>query len=209
MADFPLVSQALGNSPAITQGELLEKLSTNLSEAFPPSNDSLFLAIGVKFNSFKILDGFLLLVVGFGDRLKFDLIGIGTLSMPPMMDKPQAYVEVVMMASVIPDEGAIKVKGIVSPNSYILSKDAKLSGGFAFYAWFKDSKVTRAGDFVMTLGGYHPQFNKPAHYPDVPRLALTWYVNENLYIKGNGYFTVTPAAIMLGGSLKAIWNTKI
>ena len=208
LGDFPLVSQALGRSPAITQGELLEKLATNLSEAFPPSTDALFLAIGVKFNSFKILDGFLLMVVQFGDRLKFDLMGIGTLSMPPMFKKPQAFVEVVMKAAVIPEEGAIKVKGVITQNSYILSKDAKLSGGFAFYAWFKDTDVASAGDFVMTLGGYHPQFNKPEHYPDVPRLALTWYVNENLYVKGNAYFTVTPAAIMLGAELKAIWKTK-
>ncbi len=124
-----------------------------------------------------------------------------------MVGKPQVFVEVVMKTSIVPDEGAVKIKGTVTENSFILSKNAKLSGGFAFYAWFKDSDVAKAGDFVMTLGGYHPKFNKPAHYPDVPRLALTWYVNENFYIKSSAYFALTPAAIMLGGEMKAIYNS--
>lgn len=208
LGEFPLISQALGKSPAIDEGDLLNSLATNLAEAFPPSQDSLFLAAGVKFSTFKIFDAFLLLVVGFGDRLKFDLLGIGTLSMPPMVGKPQVFVEVVMKAAIIPDEGAVKIKGTVTENSFILSKDAKLSGGFAFYAWFKDSEVARAGDFVLTLGGYHPKFNKPTHYPEVPRLALTWYVTENFYLKASAYFAVTPSAVMLGGEMKAIYNSK-
>jgi hypothetical protein len=207
LSEFPLVQQAVGNRPAIKQGELLESLANNLGEAFPLSQGNLFFAVGVKFTSFKLLDAFLLLVVGFGERLKFDVVGIGALSLPPMLDKPQVYIELVMRTAFLPEEGAIKIRGSVSPNSFILSDNARLSGGFAFYAWFKDSEnlSTRAGDFVLTLGGYHPRFNKPEHYPDVPRVDLTWHVTENFFIKGQSYLALTPGAIMLGGSFKAVY----
>lgn len=209
LSEFPLVQQALGTSPAIHKGELLQSLAHNLAEAFPLSQDNLFLAVGVKFTSFKLLDAFLLLVVGFGERLKFNLVGIGSLSLPPMFEKPQVYIEVVMQTAFLPEEGAIKIRGNISKNSYILSDNARLSGGFAFYAWFKDHEKlgTRAGDFVINLGGYHPLFKKPTHYPDVPRVDLTWYVTENLYLKGQSYFALTPAAVMLGGQFKAVWSS--
>ncbi len=210
LSEFPLVSQALGKSPAITQGELLEQLSTNLSKAFPPSYQNLFLAIGIKFTTFKIFDAFLLLLVRFGEPTKIDLLGIGTFSLPPYVKNPQIYIEVVMKTSIIPDSGVVQIKGAISPNSYILSKKAQLSGGFAFYFWYQNNEVneTKAGDFVMTMGGYHPSFNKPAHYPEIPRIALTWYVNDNFYLKANAYFALTPAALMFGGQMKAIWNSN-
>ena len=207
LSEFPLVQQAVGSLPAIKQGKLLESLASNLADSFPPSQGNLFLAVGVKFTSFKLLDAFLLLVVGFGERLKFDVIGIGALSLPPMMNKPQVYIEVVMRTAFLPEEGAIKIRGTVSPNSFILSDNARLSGGFAFYAWFKNDEDlgTRAGDFVLTLGGYHPRYKKPAHYPDVPRVDLTWYVTKGFFLKGQSYLALTPGAIMLGGSFKAVY----
>ena len=207
LSEFPLVQQAVGSLPAIKQGELLESLANNLADAFPPSQGNLFFAVGVKFTSFKLLDAFLLLVVGFGERLKFDVVGIGALSLPPMLNKPQVYVEVVMRTAFLPEEGAIKIRGTVSPNSFILSDNARLSGGFAFYTWFKDSEdlSTRAGDFVLTLGGYHPRYNKPTHYPDVPAVDLTWYVTKDFFLKGQSYLALTPGAIMLGGSFKAVY----
>jgi len=33
---------------------------------------------------------------------------------------------------------------------------------------------------VITLGGYHPAFQKPTHYPEVPRLGLNWNVTSHL-----------------------------
>ena len=210
LSEFPLVQQAVGSLPAIKQGKLLESLSNNLADAFPPSQGNLFLAVGVKFTSFKLLDAFLLLIVGFGERLKFDVVGIGALSLPPMLGKPQVYIEVVMRTAFLPEEGAIKIRGTVSPNSFILSDNVRLSGGFAFYTWFKNSEdlEIRAGDFVLTLGGYHPRYKKPAHYPDVPRVGLTWYVTKDFFLKGESYLALTPGAIMLGGSFKAVYFAK-
>mgnify|MGYP000244679267 CR=1 FL=1 len=48
---------------------------------------------------------------------------------------------------------------------------AGLAGGFAFYTWMKDyededsGNQIKAGDFVLTVGGYHKNYNVPAHQP--------------------------------------------
>ena len=68
LSEFPLVQQAVGSLPAIKQGDLLESVASNLADTFPPSRGNLFLAVGVKFTSFKLLDAFLLLIVGFLTR---------------------------------------------------------------------------------------------------------------------------------------------
>ena len=68
-----------------------------------------------------------------------------------------------------PEQGLLGIDGILTENSFLLTPDCRLSGGFAFYTWFKG---THAGDFVVTVGGYHPKFNVPAHYPKPARIQF-------------------------------------
>jgi hypothetical protein len=72
------------------------------------------------------------------------------------------------------------------------------------YSWFAQE---HAGDFVVTLGGYHPAFPVPAHYPQVPRLGFNWQVDSNLLAKGNLYYALTASALMAGGHLEVTWNS--
>ena len=89
---FPLIKAASsgqkGNNvqslPA-GQKEQQELLTTRLEELedyIPRSVGEHFLAIGVRFTSFKRVDSFALLTVKFGKELEFDLLGISTLSVP-------------------------------------------------------------------------------------------------------------------------------
>lgn len=105
-----------------------------------------------------------------------------------------------MQAEYRPATGELKVDGMLAPGSFLLDEKATISGGFALYCWFAPSQ--HAGDFVLTLGGYHPRFRPPAHYPRVERLALNWKVSDAAQIKGEHYFALTPAAIMAGGLLE-------
>ena len=107
------------------------------------------------------------------------------------------------MASVQPAAGLIAVQGQLTRNSFLLSHDCHPTGGFAFYAWFGGP---HEGDFVVTLGGYHPKFPAPAHYPKVPRLAMQWRLSSALQIKGTSYFALVPNAVMMGGTLEALWD---
>jgi hypothetical protein len=95
--------------------------------------------------------------------------------------------------------------GRLTSDSYVLHPDCKLTGGFAIGFWFDPHE--HAGDFVVTLGGYHPGFVAPPHYPNVPRLGVAWSLDGSpLTIKGSQYFALTPAQLMLGGVLQANWD---
>lgn len=223
LATFPLIEEATREEgrpklPADRQAQQ-DTITTELAKLetyIPPAVGENFLAIGIKFTSFKIVDSFALLIVKFGGRLEFDLLGLSTLQSPPAMEgetvTPVAKATLAFKATFIPEDGFLIVQAQLTSDSYILSQACHLTGGFAFFSWFKDAngphgnKIS-AGDFVLTLGGYHPAFVIPAHYPRVPRLGIRWQVNDQLSIKGDAYFALTSHALMAGGYLEALWHS--
>jgi hypothetical protein len=210
--EFPLVKAVLNSSKADLVG--LTAIQKELTPYIPPKTGEIFLAIGIKFTSFKIIDSFALLIATFGDQFTLNLIGISTLTSPPVLEAtkdipPLAKVRFALIARFVPSEGTLKVDGKILPDSYIFDPKCIVSGGFAFYSWFKaDSKQNIVeGDFVLTLGGYHPKFNIPEHYPKVEPLALNWQINSELSVKGRVYYALTASAIMAGGQLEAVWQS--
>ncbi|WP_217554333.1 DUF6603 domain-containing protein [Streptomyces sp. GbtcB6] len=204
VATFPLVAEAAGTQPP---GALADELRA-LQDYLPPSAGDFFLAIGVHFSSFRMIDSVLLLSVGFGHRFEVDLLGLATLVLPsPDAVKagatPLAQVQLALRATFVPDEGYFALRAQLTENSYLLSRDCRLTGGFAFQVWFGED---HNGDFVLSVGGYHPRFTVPAHYPAVPRLGFTWQVTPQLTMKGSAYFALTPSALMAGGSFSATWQ---
>lgn len=57
-----------------------------------------------------------------------------------------------------------------------------------------------AGDWVFSVGGYHPKYQKPEWYPDVQRLGISFNVGGCMSVTGESYFAVTPKVVM-GGAL--------
>ncbi|CAD0007111.1 DUF6603 domain-containing protein [Flavobacterium salmonis] len=211
VALFPLV--ALAMKPEKDDGLLsllatLEKPMKNGKKPIEISIGDYWLAVGIKFTSFKLIESFVLLTVNFGTQLEFAILGLSRLSWPEksMTPEPIVYIELAILAHFGPGSDVISVEAVITPNSYVLSKDCKLSGGFAFYTWIKGPYE---GDFVITLGGYHPKFIKPVHYPTVPRLALSWKISSLLSIKGEMYYALTSSAIMAGGKWEVLFKTSI
>ena len=218
---FPLMA-------AITTGNR-DQLTKEIDKYVYPASGQNWLAAGVRFTSFKVIDSFALLTVFFGERFEIGLLGLSTITVPARSKKaaiePIAYAQLALAATYAPDDGVLKIAAQLMPGSYILSDKCRLTGGFALYTWFQDefekdnkgnivresgtqvNKLVkggfRSGDFLLSIGGYHPDFKPPAHYPSVPRVGANWRVNENLTIKGSLYFALTPLAIMAGGSLEA------
>lgn len=202
---FPLVAIAVGNKPF---ADVASDMATG--NYIPINPGKIFLAIGVRFTTFKQLDSFLLIIATFGDSFRLDLLGLSKLVVPAPIagaapKTPLAQVELAIKATFAPDEGFIGVQAQLTKNSYILSKDCTLTGGFAFFTWFKGSAYE--GDFVVSIGGYHPQFKRPSHYPVVPRLGLNWNITSEINIKGEMYFALTPAFVMAGGRLEATFRS--
>ncbi|MDJ0589439.1 MAG: hypothetical protein QNJ72_05485 [Pleurocapsa sp. MO_226.B13] len=208
--NFPLVQAALSGAQANVD-ELIG-IQQDLRPYIPPKVGQVVLMVGIKFTSFKLIESFVLLVATFGDRFALDLLGISTLISPPIppgvnpdtLPPPLAQVRFAILASFVPSEGTLKVEGKILPDSYLFDRNCHLSGGFAFYSWFSGRYQD---DFVLTVGGYHPSFQIPAHYPRVDPLALNWRISNQLSVKGSMYFALTASAIMAGGSLEAVWQS--
>ncbi len=211
VADFPLL-KAADNQPDFND---LPKVLRAMNDVMPPRTGSYWLAAGIKFNSFKVINSFALLVVKFGNDLEILLLGKSTMSLPLPKEagaelKPYVYVELAIKVSIRPAAGLISAEALLTDNSFVIDKACRLSGGFAFYAWYDPPPTAlpkvEKGDFVLTIGGYHPHFVVPVHYPQVPRLAINW-PNPPVSIKGEAYFALTPSAVMAGGALEAVIRT--
>jgi hypothetical protein len=204
VADFSLVKAAF--PPTTSKADLLVSMSQDFS-ARPGAG---WFVAGIRFNSFKLIDSFALASIEVGDQLEVGLLGLSRASLPPRADDPIAFFEVGLIASFNPDRGVLKVDAALTPKSFVLSHDASVSGGYAFYMWSKDGGAAgssySAGDFVYSMGGYHPQFKIPAHYPRPARLQLAWQVSSELSIKGSCYFALTPHALMAGVSMEALFS---
>jgi hypothetical protein len=204
VADFPLVAEASGR---MQPGSLADELS-RLQGYLPPSVGDYFLAVGIRFTTFEMIDSFILVAVAFGHRFELNILGLSTMILPAPDAAsagvtPLAEIQLALRATFVPDDGFFGISAQLTPNSFLLSRDCHLTGGFAFYSWFGDQNP---GDFVLTVGGYHPRFARPGHYPVVPRLGFNWQVTPQLLLKGSAYYALTPSMLMAGGALSATWH---
>ncbi|ROO86105.1 hypothetical protein EDD29_3668 [Actinocorallia herbida] len=203
IADFPLVAEAIGTRAPENPAAELQRMEDDL----PPSPGDFFLAFGVHFTSFEMIDSFLLVTAGFGHRFELDVLGVSTLILPaPEAGRqvtPVAEIRLALRAVFAPEDGFFVLQAQLTPDSYLFSRACRLTGGFAFATWFGDA---HHGDFVLTVGGYHPHFDPPGHYPAVPRLGFSWQVNDQLSLQGSAYYAMTPAALMAGAALSATWE---
>ena len=192
---FPLVTAIDGglvNDPM--------KALEQLGAAMPPRRGSLWLAAGLRFTSFAVVETTAVAYVALDRGLEIGVLGLSRAALP----KPSTalvQVELAIKARLSTDEGVLSVQAQLTDNSYLLSRDCQLTGGFAFFIWFK------RGQFVLTLGGYHPAFARPQEFPIVPRLGFHWAVSDAVTIKGESYFALTSSCVMAGGRLEASYQS--
>jgi hypothetical protein len=214
VSTFPLI-QAAKNPPTIptdpdSAGPFIANEVQSLRTYLAPNIGQYFGCAGIKFTSFELLDSFVLVSISFGREFELDLVGLSTLVVPPQLPANEpalATVSLQIVGSFIPNEGLAIVQGRLTTDSYILDPSCHLTGGFAFATWFGTN--AHAGDFVITIGGYHPDFQKPDYYPIVPRVGIAWKISTELNVTGGLYFALTPRALMAGGAMKAIFQTSL
>ena len=217
VAAFPLVAWAMGSGPPPMDpskpiGDQVATALTQLAQkgVVAPSVGDYWFAAGIRFTSFELVDSFALITLCVGTDVEIALLGLSTLKVPPGVDEPVAEVQLAMEVSFSSGSGLLAIAAQLTNNSYVLSRSCRLTGGFAFYLWFKDDLGgghPYAGETVLSLGGYNPHFDVPQYYPVVPRLGIEWQVSTLLKITGELYFAVTSNAIMAGGKLSAVWSS--
>ena len=154
-----------------------------------------------------MVDSFLLLSVSWGAEVEIGLLGLSRMTVPPMVEDPEktiASAELSLRGVIRINEGLIQFEARLTENSFIFSRTCRLTGGFAFCVWLAGP---HKGDFIVSLGGYHPAFVRPAHYPLVPRLGMQLQIGKELSITGEAYFALTTSCVMAGGKLSAVFKS--
>ncbi|WP_460458409.1 DUF6603 domain-containing protein, partial [Angustibacter peucedani] len=188
-ASYPLI-KAL--DPAARAGDPF----TELAQArgyFPARRGEFWFAAGISFTSFALVDGVVVVAVSFGGGFELNVLGLARMALP----RPQlclVSIELALVARVSTREGVVLVQAQLTDNSWLIAPAVRLTGGFAFAAWFAGPN---RGQFVLTLGGYHPDFHRDG-YPVVPRLGLTWSIGDLVTVSGGSYFALTSEALMAG-----------
>ncbi len=188
---YPLVQMAVTPPPPMD----IEQILASMNQYFPVTTDQYFVVAGIKFKAFSLVDTLAMLLVKFGRSFEINLIGISSVFFPKA-----AFIELAWTARFVPDTGYLFIGGQLTNRSFLLIPEVRLTGGFAVAAWMKG---IHAGDFVVSVGGYHPRFKVPSHYPKhIPRLGISFYLDP-VTIKGGVYFAITPECLMMGGFLDA------
>lgn len=196
---FPLVT-------AIDQGDNGDPMGTLelLGTAMVPQRGSYWLAAGVRFTSFAFVRSVAVAYAALDRGADIGLIGVSRAAIPPPDAGPGslelASVELALKARLSTTDGVLSVQSQLTDNSWLLSRDCQLTGGFAFFMWFHQDQ------FVLTLGGYHPAFVRPPQFPVVPRLGFHWAVSNAIVVKGETYFALTSGSVMAGGRLEVSYN---
>lgn len=198
-AAFPMIAALDPNSTLASDPEQAMDL---LSSSFPPQRGTFWFAAGVSFTSFALVDVEAVLAVEVGDGFAVTLLGLARAALPTTY-LPFVQLELALMARFSTAEGVLEVRAQLTDNSFLLTRDCRLTGGFAYVSWFGPNP--NAGQFVLSVGGYHPDFHRP-DYPDVPRVGYRWDVASCLTITGESYFALTSEAIMAGTRFSAALN---
>lgn len=198
LEDFALLAVLSGKQSA-------ESILREADRAFPAKAGANWVAAGITATSFQMVDLAVLASVLLDHGFCLNLLGCAELRIPKGAKSPVAQAGLLIKVTIDPDSGVIPIDGMLTRDSYVLSPDCHIRGGFAFYLWYAGQ---HAGDFVLTFGGYRNGYAKPAHYPSPDRLALSWKLSRELSVEGSLYFALTPSCIMAGGDFQMVFQWK-
>ena len=177
---------------------------------FRPAEGLYWAAAGARVTAFQMLAANIVFVIQFGNgALLFGIFGVATLDAPALESTVKfAHVELGIVCTFDVNSGIFKLEAQLSPRSFILAPQCHLTGGMAIFSWtkgdFSDPKnIIQAGDWVLTVGGYHRAFHPPRQYPKPPRLGISWSLDSSLSVTGEAYFAITPKVCMGGGRIHA------
>src|ERR1700753_3543626 len=172
----------------------------NFSTSFPAKRGSFWLAAGLHGSIAELVQVTAVLYIALDRGFEIGVLGVARLALPPDTDEALVNVELALKARFSTAEGVLSIQAQLTDNSYLISPDCQLTGGFAYFMWFPQSQ------FVLTIGGYNDHFSKPPQFPDVPRVGYHWSLFGFLSIQGNCYFALTNSCIMTGAFYDASYG---
>jgi hypothetical protein len=206
---FPFVAER-DSSDESTPVERMQELMEG--SWFRPAEGLYWAAAGARVTAFQMFAANIVLVLQFGNgNLLFGIFGVATCDVPALEAPVKfAHVELGIVCTFDVNSGIFKFEAQLSPRSFVLAPQCHLTGGMALFSWTKGDRSDSdpknqisAGDWVLTIGGYHRAFFPPTQYPKPPRLGISWSLSSCLSVKGEAYFAITPKVCMGGGKIRA------
>jgi len=189
LAEHPFLK--VMNGEIELEGEGAEQLAA-LGEHFAAQPDQHWIAAGIQFTSFGFIDGKLVVAVGLGHEFSLHVLGEAGFGLSPLARFDLAFESTA-------DKELLLVKAAAKPSSYIIHPDiSSLRGEFGLAVWHSG---THAGDFVLSIGGYHPSFVRPQHYPDIRRVEVNAIVWGWVRLSAECFFACSPQALMAGAKV--------
>jgi len=169
-----------------------------MRQQVPARRGSYWFAVGFHGTTFVVVHITAVVYVALDGGVEIGILGVARM-MLPTADTALVSIELALKARYSSSEGLLSIQGQLTDNSWLLSRDCQLTGGFAFFMWFE------RGQFLITIGGYHPAFQREPEFPEVPRVGLRWDLGP-IHIKGESYFALTNSAVMAGISVEASYS---
>lgn len=211
---FPLVKR-LGVTPGadgeierLTPGQALNELA-GPGGWVTPAQGQYWGAGGAQFTVYQFINARALVLVEVGQAgWKAMLAGSTSLELPPTALQPLGRVTVDFAFVYDSALGRMSMDSVIAKGSYLIDPAMVLTGGVSLHVWGKDVPAQGiAKGFALTVGGYHPQYRAPVHYPRPPRVGVLWERGP-ITIKGHVYAALTDGAFMVGGSVAAVYEAK-
>lgn len=208
VARYPLVA-GIGDRQAMPVDKGAAAVLEKLDALIKPAGDHVWVAIGVTFNVFKLVEATAVVAVQVSrEDVLVAVLGTARIRFP-QNSRPYVCLTLGLRAVYRLSTGELSLSGALDPTqSYLVNQDCRVQGGFAMYTWLPPSE--HAGDFVITFGGYHPGYRPPAHYPQaVERIGVVWQPSDCVEIRGEAYAAVTPSMLQVGGILRVEYSSSV
>ncbi|HEY6489867.1 MAG: DUF6603 domain-containing protein [Terracidiphilus sp.] len=193
---FILVA-ALDGGGALVNDPMAELMS--LSVSIPPKRGAFWLAVGLRATAFQIVNLIGVLYIALDSGVEVGVLGVARMALPSD-DTALVEIELALKARFSSSEGLLSIQAQLTDHSWLISSDCQLTGGFAYFMWFAKSQ------FLLTMGGYNPNFQLDPAYPVVPRLGYNWSILGAINIKGQSYFALTNTCVMAGTRFEATYG---
>ncbi|WP_191878671.1 MULTISPECIES: DUF6603 domain-containing protein [Streptomycetaceae] len=207
---FPLVRRLddAPTSPTDPTPPPLESLPLLASLAGPggwitPAEGQYWGAGGISLVLFKFIDTRLLLLVEGGKEWKVMLAGSVSVNLPrPPSPAGGPIGRIIVIAALTYEitRRRFSMDVAIGDGSYVLDKRVSLHGGLSLRVWPDEL-------FMVSLGGYHPQYRPPEGFPTPPpRIGATLQASSAVTIKGELYAALVPRAAMGGFELALLFD---
>ncbi|KAF4493524.1 hypothetical protein FAGAP_10374 [Fusarium agapanthi] len=203
--NFPLLMESSSRSDAITTFAKFQGASGG--RYIKETNGSSWVAAGVPAVACETVDISAIVTFPLDPNVgQISILGTASVRFPRETEKDAlASIKLNFSGTIDVEHESLVLRGQIADKSFLLLEDCILTGVFAFGAWFDPSP--QAGDWCISIGGWHPAYILPQNYPPAPpRLCISWSYKEHLSLSGTAYAAITPDALMGGIAVHAAFR---